>query len=185
MSFGFREEIPLIRSAIYEATILRNDRVLFLAAASNYGGNSRELFPASHDAVISVRATNAHGAFLDTNPPADPYGPAVYGTLGKDVPAAWLSSVNGELSKSGSSVATAIAAGIAAMMLSVANAGFESEQFRMPQQVEGLWTKKGMESLFRKMAQDMGGRCFYISPGRFFEEKDIAQVWAAMVDACS
>lgn len=166
--------------------MLRNNRILFFAAASNSGGNGREMFPASHDAVISIRATNSHGAFLDTNPPADHYGPAVYGTLGKDVPSAWLSNVDGELSRSGSSVATAVAAGVAAMMLAFANAGFSSAEFRLPLEVSALlWTRRGMLAMFAKMSQDMGSRCFFISPVRFFAERDSVKVWAAMIDACS
>ncbi|KAK8876780.1 subtilisin-like protein [Apiospora arundinis] len=90
MSFGFESEIPEISIAIREAELRKHDKLLFFAAASNSGGNRREMFPACHDAVISIRQTNAHGSFSDTNPPADPYGPAVFGTLGSNVPSAWL-----------------------------------------------------------------------------------------------
>lgn len=174
----------MISEAIYEVVGRRSNRILLFAAASNLGGNRREMFPASHDAVISVRATNADGAFLDSNPPADPYGPVVYGTLGKDVPSAWLSNVDGELSKSGSSIATAVAAGIAAMMLEFANVGFSSAEFHLPPEVKRLWTKRGMLALFAKMSQDMGNRSFFISPARFFAERNHIGAWAAMIDAC-
>ncbi|KAK8071439.1 subtilisin-like protein [Apiospora hydei] len=113
MSFGFESEIPEISIAIREAELAKRDNLLFFAAASNSGGNRREMFPASHDAVISVRQTNANGSFADTNPPADPHGPAVFGTLGSNVPSAWLSNVDGEVAKSGSSVATAVLSSLA------------------------------------------------------------------------
>lgn len=184
MSLGFQEEVPAISEAIHEVVGRRNNRILFFAAASNSGGNRREMFPASHDAVISIRATNADGAFLDSNPPADPYGPAVYGTLGKDVPSAWLSNVDGELSKSGSSVATAVSAGIAAMMLEFANVGLSNPEFHVPSEVRRLWTKRRMLAMFAKMSQDMGNRSYYISPARFFAERNHIGAWAAMIDAC-
>ncbi|KAF5662958.1 peptidase S8 subtilisin kexin sedolisin [Fusarium heterosporum] len=184
MSFGFQEEIPEISQAIGEAELKRQKRILFFAAASNSGGNRKEMFPANHDAVISVRSTNSNGAFSDTNPPADPHGPAVYGTLGQDVPSAWLCNVDGELSKSGSSVATAVAAGIAAMILAFAEAGFQSPDVHLHHDVKRLWTRRGMLAMFAKMSEDMGNRCYFISPIKFFSERDAVRGWAAMIDAC-
>ncbi|KAM0345647.1 hypothetical protein ACHAPU_006301 [Fusarium lateritium] len=184
MSFGFQEEIPEISQAILEANLKRQNRILFFAAASNSGGNHKEMFPANHDSVISIRSTNSNGAFSDTNPPTDPHGPAVYGTLGQDVPSAWLFNVDGELSKSGSSVATAVAAGIAAMVLAFADAGFQSPDVQLHPNVKRLWTRRRMMAMFAKMSEDMGNRCFFISPIKFFSERDAVRGWAAMIDAC-
>ncbi|KAL0943204.1 putative subtilisin [Colletotrichum truncatum] len=119
MSFGFQDEVPIITHAITKAMLERQGNIIFFAAASNSGGNRREMFPANLDHVISIRETNTRGAFSDTNPPVDPDGPAVLGTLGREVPSAWLSSVEGEIAKSGSSVATAVATGIAAMIMMI------------------------------------------------------------------
>ncbi|KAF6813980.1 putative subtilisin [Colletotrichum musicola] len=119
MSFGFKDEVPVITQAITKAMLERHGKIIFLAATSNSGGNRREMFPANLDSVISIRETNTLGAFSDTNPPVDPDGPAVLGTLGRDVPSAWLSSAEGEVAKSGSSVATAVSAGIAAMIMTI------------------------------------------------------------------
>ncbi|KAG5659092.1 hypothetical protein KAF25_000294 [Fusarium avenaceum] len=184
MSFGFQEEIPEISQAILQAEFKRQNKIVFFAAASNSGGNHKEMFPANHDSVISIRSTNSNGAFSDTNPPTDPHGPAVYGTLGQDVPSAWLCNVDGELSKSGSSVATAVAAGIAAMVLAFAEAGFQSPEVHLHPDVKRLWTRRGMMSMFAKMSKDMGNRCFFISPIKFFSERDAGRGWAAMIDAC-
>ncbi|KAK7971497.1 hypothetical protein PG989_016513 [Apiospora arundinis] len=187
VSFGFESEIPEISIAIREAELRKQDKLLFFAAASNSGGNRREMFPACHDAVISIRQTNAHGAFSDTNPPADPYGPAAFGTLGSNVPSAWLGNVDGEVAKSGSSVATAIAAGLAAMMLTCANIGLAQSQQRLPPEVARLWTRRGMLSMFAKMSVDTGhARCLFLTPLNFFTEGAMSPdgFWAGIVDAC-
>ncbi|ETS74204.1 hypothetical protein PFICI_14070 [Pestalotiopsis fici W106-1] len=183
MSFGFSDEIPLISKTINEVHLQRNNKILFFAAASNSGGNRKEMFPASHDSVISIRETNSNGAFSDTNPPVDRLGPAVFGTLGTQVRSAWLRRVDGELPKSGSSVATAIAAGIAAMMLNFANLGFCSSKFVLPTSANRLWTRRGMLALFARMSEDMGNRCFFISPMRFFSDSNEVASWIAMADA--
>ncbi len=185
MSFGFSNEVPVIGRAIRAAELQRDGRVLFLAAASNSGANRREMFPATHDAVISVRETNSQGAFSDTNPPVDVDGPIVFGTLGRDVPSAWLRSVSGELPKSGSSVATAVASGIAAMMLALTNAGYHPDAgaAALPPEAARLWTRRGMRAMFLKMSQNMGNRSYYISPLGFFSDKNAAKCWTAIADA--
>lgn len=184
MSFGFQDEIPEVSAAILEAQSARADKILFFAAASNSGGNRREMFPARHDGVISIRETNTNGQFSDTNPPVDRDGPVVYGTVGRDVPSAWLCNVDGELAKSGSSVATAVAAGIAAMMLAFVNVGFRQAD-PLPQEVKRLWTRRGMLSMFSKMSETMSDRCLYLSPIKFFSERSAKSRWAAIIDACS
>ncbi|KAM0561993.1 hypothetical protein ACHAPJ_002435 [Fusarium lateritium] len=184
MSFGFQEEIPDISQTSREAELLRENRILFFAAASNSGGNHKEMFPANHDSVISIRSTNSNGAFLDAKPPVDPNGPVVYGTLGKDIPSAWLCNVDGELPMSGSFVATAVAVGIAAMILAFANAGFSNPEFPLPPEVRRLWTRRGMTAMFAKLSEDMGNRRFFVSPVRFFSERNAMGGWAAMIDAC-
>ncbi|KAL7789840.1 hypothetical protein V8C37DRAFT_385885 [Trichoderma ceciliae] len=185
MSFGFQDEIPSISDTISKAEYNRRRQVLFFAAASNSGANRKEMFPASHDSVISIRETNSNGLFSDTNPPVDLNGPISFGTLGRDVPSAWLHKISGELNKSGSSVATAVAAGIAAVVLQYANVGFSSPSYHMPNQVRRLWTRRGMLAMFAKLSQNMGNRCFFISPSRFFSERDNEGVWTAMREACT
>lgn len=185
MSFGFSDEVPLISKTINEIHLQRDSRILFFAAASNSGGNRKEMFPASHDSVISIRETNGNGAFSDTNPPVDPFGPAVFGTLGSQVRSAWLRNVDGELPKSGSSVATAIAASIAAMVLNFTNLGFSNPEFMLPTRADRLWTRSGMLTMFARMSQDMGNRCFFISPMKFFFDRDATGAWMAIADVCT
>lgn len=66
ISFGFDEEKyvddkPVISDAITDAHIKRNQRILFFAAAANYGGNRDEMFPARSKKVISIRGTDDLG----------------------------------------------------------------------------------------------------------------------------
>lgn len=189
MSFGFPDEVlindvPVISNAILRAVRKKNQRILFFAAAANFGGNQKEMFPAKHEFVIPIRGTNSQGVFQDFNPPPDRDGPAVYGTLGKDVPSAWLSTYDGEIQKSGTSVATPIAAGIAAMILGYANLCFFHElQLLEPSLVKKLWTKHGMLSIFSKMSTCMKEKCFYLSPFGFMrktpEERRAVMITAA------
>ncbi|KAI1214234.1 subtilisin-like protein [Annulohypoxylon truncatum] len=169
MSLGFAKENQEISNAIYNAVRIRSGRILFFAAASNSGGNDVEWFPACHSSVISIRQTNAKGEFSDNNPPVNMDGPVVYGTLGQNVPSAWLSNVIGEITKSGTSVATAIAAGIAAMMLLFATIQ-RRHSTCSPLGVDKLRTQDGMVALFAKMSQDMGNRTRFLSPLYFFKK---------------
>ncbi|KAK5167686.1 uncharacterized protein LTR77_007385 [Saxophila tyrrhenica] len=177
MSFGFDKEIivngePVISNAINEAVLKRWGYILFFAAVANYGGNQKEMFPACHHSVIPIRGTNALGVFQDYNPPPDPNGPAVFGTLGVEVPAAWLSTHDGLAYKSGTSVATPIAAGIAAMVLSCASLSYADRVPSTPNPLRHLWMKGGMLSAFHYISTCMEPRCFYMSPWTFIQKSD-------------
>ncbi|KAK1967662.1 subtilisin-like protein [Colletotrichum sublineola] len=181
MSFGFQQNVPIIAAAIRKAIHERNGTLIFFAAASNSGGNSREMFPANLADVFSVRETNGLGAFSDTNPPVDLDGPVVFGTLGKEVPSAWLSSHDGNVAKSGSSVATAVAAGIAALLMTIADVGVADSNLKAADALK-LRTKPGMLEVLKEMSQPMGNRCRYIPPKIF--ELDVRKTWETIAYAC-
>ncbi|KAF4946043.1 hypothetical protein FGADI_11480 [Fusarium gaditjirri] len=113
MSFGFPATQPSISKAIRKAVNDHDDSIIFFAAAANSGLNESEMFPARHECVISIRATNSNGAFQDFNPPRSSHGGTVIGTLGLDVPASGLSHETGDVYRKGTSVSTAVAAGMA------------------------------------------------------------------------
>ncbi|KAK3987551.1 hypothetical protein QBC44DRAFT_245552 [Cladorrhinum sp. PSN332] len=180
MSFGFDEEIfvndePVISNAISEALRIRNQRILFLAAAANEGGNQPEMFPAKHPYVISMRGTDDKGWLQRFNPPPDYAGVSCFMTLGQDVPGAALNRHGGgEVCKSGTSVSTPIAAGIAAMLLGYARV-HESElkqKFRPGEAWKSsqLWTMSGMRKLFRMLSTEMLDRWSYLSAQKFLGE---------------
>lgn len=120
MAFGFEDDVSSVSEAIYSCLNNKGDSTLFFAAAANHGANSRELFPARHDCVISIRGTDHLGTFQSFNPPRNHQESIVYGTLGKHVPSACTGPMADSVTKSGTSVATAIAVGIAAILIQYA-----------------------------------------------------------------
>jgi hypothetical protein len=177
MSFGFQNEVlvnhaPVVSNAIFKAVQKRDSRILFFAAAANYGGNESEMFPARHQCVIPIRGTNSQGVFQGFNPPADLHGPVVYGTLGTEVPSYGLSAEKGLIYKSGTSVATPIAAGIAALFLSFASIAFATHTYSVSSPVKQLGTKTGMLSMFYESSRFMDSRHLYLSARKFLEMTD-------------
>lgn len=68
--------------------------------------------------VFSIRATDTKGKHEDFNPALPESGDKVYGTLGLSVPVANRGGLGpSESTKTGTSVATAIAAGLAAIVI--------------------------------------------------------------------
>jgi subtilisin family serine protease len=185
MSFGFSHEIhvngtPLISNAISNALHARNQRILFFAAAANQGGNQPEMFPANHAQVISVRGCDDKGWLAPFNPPRGSTGIDGVMTLGQDVPGAALSQDaargQGEVCRSGTSVSTPIAAGIAALLLGYARLyegelmeGYYRDADTARARVADLWTVAGMRRLLRKpeLATEMPGRWHYLSVDGF------------------
>jgi subtilisin family serine protease len=126
MSFGFADEEIVegkspLKAAIHQAVLDRGDKVLFFAAAGNDGANQKKvMFPARHDLMIPIYGTSANGEFLDSlNPRIKLDESSIFGTLAQNLPCAGLSN-EGEVSATGTSFATAIAAGLAAMILEYA-----------------------------------------------------------------
>ncbi|PTB65485.1 subtilisin-like protein [Trichoderma citrinoviride] len=188
MSFGFSEEplvntMAVISNAIHKAIHQRNGQVLFFAAAANDGGNQREAFPARHNEVISIRATDYQGAFQHFNPAADALETHIFGTLGTDVPGVWLSPHEEGICKTGTSIATPIVAGIAATILGYARLGIVSNRFDEDAHMERLWTKRGMSLVLMKLAREMGQRRFYIYPQEFYSGMNEKQRDALLLEA--
>jgi subtilisin family serine protease len=164
LSFGYRQEQTSIKDAIRKAEYDRHDSILFFAAASNFGANEPEMFPASHESVISIRATDPDGGFERYNPPRNKTEGIVYGTLGKDVPSVALSSSSqGIAYDSGTSVATPIAAGAAAAIMGYVNSQSHRSNFQGVKRK--LRTRRGMLALFGTLAtQSMDEGYYYMNP---------------------
>lgn len=175
MSFGFpasdNNVCEEISEAIEEVKKKRGGRIIFIASAGNSGVYEDETFPATHPSVISIRATDSLGTFMDTNPRNKSENSVVFGAIGDDIPS-YLREFGPDVSLPGTSAATAVAAGIAAIMLGYV--------LILPQLVkieheEGilkkLWTTTGMRNMFMKMSDDMGGRRRFLNPSKFFLDK--------------
>jgi hypothetical protein len=166
MSFGFPQERlvcdePVISLAILDAVRRRRKRILFFSAASNSGANGPEQFPATDEHVISIRATHPSGVLWEHNPPIENHGEA-FGTLGTEVSAAWLKSNPQGKILSGTSVATPIAAGTAAMLLGYADADDEVDD----KTLRRLQTQEGMTALLKHVSKEYGG-FYFICPSKF------------------
>lgn len=188
MSFGFDEEPyvdgkPVISNAIHDALRNRDGQILFFAAAANDGGNRREMFPARHEQVFSIRATDHEGDFQKFNPPPDFKAAPVFGTLGKDVPGAQMSKQNGEVCKTGTSVATPIAVGTAATILGYVRLGLESKRFKDDVLMRKVWKKNGMYQAFLGLSRGMQEKLFYLHPQTFFRELGEQARDALLLDA--
>jgi hypothetical protein len=179
MSFGFEDEIYVndelvISNAILKAQLESRPGVLFFAAAANDGGNRGEMFPAHESHVLSIRGTDEFGWPQHFNPPKDYNARKCFMTLGVDVPGASLSTSEHEgadVCKSGTSVATPIAAGIAATMLGYTRL-FEDDirTFLQKDQVpklRNIWKISGMTALLAQMATEMTDRWSYLHLNKF------------------
>lgn len=164
MSFGFPYDDQAIREAIEMVQKERQEEIIFLASAGNSSIDD-ESFPARHSAVISVYATNCHGAFLQSNSASISNGAAVLGTYGDDLPEfirEEFSTTYPEVCQPGSSVATAIMAGISATMLAYTTVLPSIVPFQgilastCSNVLQRLRTTKGMEEvLCRLVRQDL------------------------------
>jgi len=177
MSFGYFDKPGKSHTIIEEAIEMvkkdRKDKILFLASAGN-SWSQRRGFPASHKDVIPIYAGDSKGVFLKSNPA---YTGKKLGTYGKDIPSSIVDEVKNHFPEAdlsaGTSIATAIAAGIVAMILSYAaalpslikNNGFE-EVFAK------LLTKKGMEHMLEAMSLTRHDAQHFISPTWYWGEKE-------------
>ena len=170
MSFGFSKRIDEIDDAIVSAY---SKKVIMFAAAANHGGNADIAYPASKQGfVFCINATDGEGTPAGFNPP---HGPNLdnYSTLGIAVESTWKispkpSSVDCVRRMSGTSMATPIAAGIAALVLEFARCNVtqigDSECTR-------LHSYDGIRTMFEEMKADVKFYK-YLAPWRLLSEQD-------------
>lgn len=165
MSFGFPSDDQGISEAIETVQKERNENIIFLASAGNSSSDD-ESFPARHPAVISVYATNCHGIFLESNAVSIGKGANVLGTFGDNIPDfiyEEFSATYPEVCQPGSSVATAIMAGISATMLAYASvlpylAPLQGKAAITSNRVlQHLRTVRGMEAVLYRLVQESFG----------------------------
>ena len=123
MSFGFPRDSRQISYAISTVQRERDGNIIFLASAGN-SSSDEESFPARHPDVLSVYATDDEGVFRSA-PATTASGAAMLGTFGHDIPGKIREEFRDKYEQAcqpGSSVATAVLAGISATMLLYAHA---------------------------------------------------------------
>ncbi|EWG53143.1 hypothetical protein FVEG_17063 [Fusarium verticillioides 7600] len=119
MSFGIREFDEGMMKEIQNA---RMNRTLMFAAASNDGANHGRAFPAKDSGVFCIHSSDANGRPSGFNPIAEE-DDVNFCFLGENVESHWPVGIGGHNEDmrvmSGTSVATPIAAGAAASLLSL------------------------------------------------------------------
>lgn len=150
MSFGFTSVEANIHSAISRAY---KKKIIVFAAASN--GNSESIsFPASSPHVICISSADGYGNNSIFNPPLKE-GKDNFSVLGEAVESFWPASLgHGPTArKSGTSYATPIAAGIAALVLQFARQNLPADS----PELSAVSSPEGMRLLFSYMSSSRQG----------------------------
>ncbi|KAL2863360.1 peptidase S8/S53 domain-containing protein [Aspergillus lucknowensis] len=170
MSFGIREYHELMSTAISNAL---NKRTLLFAAASNDGANLGRAFPAQYPSVFCIHSTDGNGNPSNFNPTASETD-VNFSLLGEHVSSYWPAGINGHHQTvnvmSGTSVATPIAAGLAASILSFVRQ--QDQHIAVESERLGPWLKRdnSMDAVFKTMVRRRRGMGYdYITPHVLFD----------------
>lgn len=183
LSFGWGQEPTLngdrvITNAISEAQSHCNDNLLIFAAASNRGGSKNVLFPAKKLSVFPIRATNTAGKHEEFNPPLPEGGEDVFGTLGVEVPASNRGKSSPQyIDQTGTSVATAIMAGIAAIVIGYINIHDDQRLWN------SVRTFEGFQNLLLILSTKTDAQKRFISLERYSKTQDQVHFEAALSHA--
>lgn len=164
MSFGIREYNEPMTKAMSLA--LHNGKLMF-AAASNDGANFGRAFPAKYPGVFCIHSTDGEGNPSSFNPTADEKD-VNFSILGEHVSSHWSAGRNGHndytKAMSGTSVATPIAAGLAAMIMSFVRQ--QEQDLAKDSDLLGQWLKDAhaMDLVLKSMVRRRGVGYDYITP---------------------
>jgi hypothetical protein len=170
MSFGYSRE----DHDLYDIIRACDRRILFFASASNDGARREALttFPARLPGfVFCINSADGGGYPARLNPPAQTFQEN-FTTLGEEVDLAAISSNTNTQRVSGTSIATPIAAGIAALILEYTR----QRHVRISQKDE-VQTYRGMRSILLGMCKGHPVQRFrYINPSTLLNIENCADV---------
>ncbi|PTB62072.1 subtilisin-like protein [Trichoderma citrinoviride] len=167
----FQAELT-IHTAISNAL---HSQTLLFAAASNDGANLGRAFPAKYPSVFCIHSTDGNGNPSTFNPTADDKD-VNFSLLGEHVSSHWPVGKNGHnehvKAMSGTSVATPIAAGLAAAILSFVR---QQERHMAPgNELLAPWLKDvhHMDEVLKSMVKQRRGAGYdYITPHSLFDRR--------------
>lgn len=170
MSFGIREYHEPMKAAISNAL---HRQILMFAAASNNGANLGRAFPAKYPGVFCIHSTDGNGNPSTFNPTADDKD-VNFSLLGEHVRSHWPAGRNGHGDivnvMSGTSVATPIAAGLAASILAFVRQ--QEQTLPAGDDLLGPWLKDvhAMDAVLKSMVRQRRGAGYdYITPHTLFD----------------
>lgn len=175
ISWGFHDDSKKIKDALDNA---HRANIIIVAAAGNYRRSDSIAFPARLNCVICIGASDGKGdpAYFNTDEPNRQH----YATLGIAVRGASIANCNVSTNlfvnlvryllrskndtecKSGTSAATPIAAGIAALLLDYTRASRDV--------VKTIKNNGDMRKLFYGMSSDYGGTYRTLEPWRLLDQ---------------
>lgn len=140
--------------------------ILIFCAASNGGGNTNIAYPANQNEVICVNSANGQGVPSEYNPGEAQEGRNLC-ALGEAVKSSWPKLQIQR--KSGTSIATPIAAALAAVVLDYVWQNMpEKDEFM----VSKLQKPKGMLEVLVKLMSRKRLDYYYLDPGKLFNERE-------------
>ena len=165
MSFGFPaydKHLEGIQRAIDKAS---SAHILMFCAASNGGGNTSIAYPANQNEVICVNSANGLGSPSEYNPGEAQEGRNLC-ALGEAVKSSWPKLQLQR--KSGTSIATPIAAALAAVLLDYVWQNMaDGDEFM----VSKLLMRKGMLEVLVELMSKKRLDYYYLDPGKLFDKR--------------
>jgi hypothetical protein len=151
MSFGFpTSEVDGYTELERSIRTAYSMNVLLFAAASNSGANQGRAYPARDQNVICIHSTNVNGSRSHFSPTAMSDRDNI-ATVGEAVESAWpmhlRENSNGLITKSGTSYATPIAAGMAVFLLQYA-------RIHLPGYADRMKRQSSMKAVLRKISDN-------------------------------
>ena len=153
------EDSPKLQKAVKSAN--SHDIVMF-GSRGDQGNNQEKIYPADYDEVISISSLTKFGKWAETTEPN-----ASFFFHGENVRIlAEPCYLEPQVTVSGSSVATASAAGVAALILSCRSLGGSEA---------GKHRNRAVKTVFRRMTDDEGGSRKYVKPWLVFKDDRLHQ----------